>query len=250
MSGHEFFRKRAFLFLILCCVSSGFALDVCSNTIIPGSKGDQGEVGDTGDGGRIGKTGPLGETGLTGEMGQKGDSGRLGKTGPEGEQGQKGEHGMTGPSGLKGKPGSTCDCGRYRRVVGQMDINISKLKSAVKFVKHVVLGVKETEERLFLLVKEERKYRDALMNCRLRGGTLAMPESENATALLGNYISDAGLTQVLVGRPLAQEGGEESLVKNATALGTSCAQMASNGALSQVECDVAKYYICEFNKNK
>lgn len=32
--------------------------------------------------------------------------------------------------------GTTCDCGRYRKVVGQMDINISKLKNAVKFLKN------------------------------------------------------------------------------------------------------------------
>lgn len=33
-------------------------------------------------------------------------------------------------------PGSTCDCGRYRKVVGQLDVNIGRLKSSVKFVKN------------------------------------------------------------------------------------------------------------------
>lgn len=32
--------------------------------------------------------------------------------------------------------GSVCDCGRYRRVIGQMDINVNKLKNAVKFLKN------------------------------------------------------------------------------------------------------------------
>lgn len=32
-------------------------------------------------------------------------------------------------------PGTTCDCGRYRKVVGQLDATIGKLRSAVKFVK-------------------------------------------------------------------------------------------------------------------
>lgn len=31
--------------------------------------------------------------------------------------------------------GTTCDCSRYRRVLGQLDISIGKLRNAVKFVK-------------------------------------------------------------------------------------------------------------------
>lgn len=31
--------------------------------------------------------------------------------------------------------GATCDCGRYRKVVGQLDVTISKLRSAFKFIK-------------------------------------------------------------------------------------------------------------------
>lgn len=33
-------------------------------------------------------------------------------------------------------PGTTCDCGRYRKVVGQLDVSIGKLSNAVKFVKN------------------------------------------------------------------------------------------------------------------
>lgn len=32
--------------------------------------------------------------------------------------------------------GTTCDCGRYRKVVGQLDVNVGKLRNAVKFVKN------------------------------------------------------------------------------------------------------------------
>lgn len=33
-------------------------------------------------------------------------------------------------------PGTTCDCGRYRKVVGQLDVSIGKLSNTVKFVKN------------------------------------------------------------------------------------------------------------------
>lgn len=32
--------------------------------------------------------------------------------------------------------GTTCDCGRYRKVVGQLDINTGKLRNAVNFAKN------------------------------------------------------------------------------------------------------------------
>ncbi|MCI4373946.1 hypothetical protein PGIGA_G00000310 [Pangasianodon gigas] len=246
MAGQEFLRKTLLLllFLVLYAVSSGFSMDVCSNTILPGSKGDPGEVGDAGDEGRLGKTGPPGHTGISGENGEKGDAGRPGKSGPAGERGQTGEQGNAGPSGLKGKAGSTCDCGRYRKVVGQMDINVNKLKNAVKFLKNVILGVKETEQKFYLLVKEERKHHDAQLNCRLRGGTLALADSQNISTLLGSYISEAGLTHVLVGT-----GGEPEHGGNSTVSGRRCTQVASDGALSRAECDAEKFYICEFSRN-
>ncbi|XP_060726983.1 collectin-10 [Tachysurus vachellii] len=246
MAGLQILRKRLLLlfFLVLYAISSGFSMDVCSNTILPGSKGDPGEVGDAGDEGRLGKTGPPGQAGVPGENGEKGDTGRTGKPGPAGEQGKTGDPGTAGDSGLKGKTGSTCDCGRYRKVVGQMDININKLKNTIKFLKTVILGVKETEQKFYLLVKEERKHSDAQLTCRLRGGTLAVADSENISTLLGSYISEAGLTHVLVGT-----GGEHEHVGNSTVSGGSCTHLASNGALSPTECDAQKFYICEFSRN-
>ncbi|KAG9339345.1 hypothetical protein JZ751_023737, partial [Albula glossodonta] len=165
--------------------------------------------------------------------------------------------------------GSTCDCGRYRKVVGQLDINISKLKKAVKFMKNVILGIKETEEKLYLIVKEARKFREAQLNCRLKGGTLAVPDGEDVNTLIAGYVAQAGLTQVYIGwRGREQEGGEAgpdtvmggSVRQNYTAwaLGEprepaardSCVKMSSTGAWSQTECDLAMYYVCEFIKRK
>ena len=32
--------------------------------------------------------------------------------------------------------GTVCDCGRYRKVVGQLDISVARLKTSMKFVKN------------------------------------------------------------------------------------------------------------------
>ncbi|KAI4874002.1 hypothetical protein NFI96_032075 [Prochilodus magdalenae] len=275
MGGRNFIRKSVLLLLVLYKMSLVFTIEVCSNTILPGSKepgrlavinetmnsshlfvtserglvsaaGDPGEVGDEGDEGRLGKTGPPGHRGpcyvaglllnqvnrLPGENGEKGEPGQMGKMGPAGERGEKGAQGIDGPSGLKGRA--------------------------------VILGIKEMEEKFYLLVKEARRYRDALMNCRLRGGTLAMPKSMDTNKLLTGYVSEAGLTHVFIGLQPAEAGGgyvyvDGSPLKNSTIWGLevpsefgskSCVQMGSTGAWSQVECDVTKYFICEFSKKQ
>ncbi|XP_026881368.1 collectin-10 isoform X4 [Electrophorus electricus] len=239
MAGQSFVRKSLLVLLVLHNVSSDFATEMCSNTILPGSKGDPGDVGDRGDEGRQGKTGPSGHRGLPGDTGEKGAAGRVGKL------------------GLAGERGTTCDCGRYRKVVGQMDVNIGKLKSAVAFVKHVVLGIKETEEKSYLLPREALRYRDAVANCRLRGGVLAVAENTNATALLAGYVAEAGLTHALVNMLPLEAGGDPTAGVshgNATgdgpqgAISSGCLQMGSDGTLSWTECDAIKYFICEFPK--
>lgn len=63
----------------------------------------------------------------------------------------------------------------------------------------VILGLKETEERYYLLVKESKRYQEASVNCRLRGGSLAMPKTSHANQLMAEYISQAGLAQVFIG---------------------------------------------------
>lgn len=32
--------------------------------------------------------------------------------------------------------GTVCDCGRYRRFVGQLNINVARLNTSIKFVKN------------------------------------------------------------------------------------------------------------------
>lgn len=61
------------------------------------------------------------------------------------------------------------------------------------------MGLKETEERYYLLVKEPKRFREASMNCKLRGGTLAMPKTSNTNQLMADYVGEAGLTRVYVG---------------------------------------------------
>ncbi|XP_067093911.1 collectin-10 [Osmerus mordax] len=268
-----FSRGPLQLFVALCIIGRLNAIEVCSNTILPGSKGDLGKKGEEGDQGRLGKTGSSGQPGLPGETGFKGEVGQMGKMGPAGERGRKGDSGADGPAGLKGKPGTTCDCGRYRKLVGQLDINVSKLRNTVQFVKNVILGMKETDEKFYLIVKDARKYRDALMNCKLRGGTLAMPKSREVNRLLADYINQAGLTRVYIGLQSVQNNmtagteesgvnvyadstplqgfagwtlGEEPRVTPPTRSNATCVELQNTGGWSQVECDITMYYVCEF----
>ncbi|XP_018618266.1 collectin-10 isoform X2 [Scleropages formosus] len=222
-------RKFVALLVLFTTITPVDATEVCSNAVLPGLKGDQGEKGDEGEQGKLGKTGPPGQQGLMGELGGEGEPGLTGKSGPAGERGDKGERGIDGPAGLRGKP--------------------------------VVLGMQETEEKFYLIVKEARRYKEALLNCRLRGGTMAAPREDETHALLADYVSRAGLTHVFV----AEHGGgraltENTLEKNSTARSTagptgpptnvSCAEMTSAGARTPADCDVAMFYMCEFSKRR
>ncbi|XP_008295922.1 collectin-10-like [Stegastes partitus] len=253
------------------CISA--SPEVCTNTLLPGAKGDQGEIGDEGDLGKLGKNGPPGLPGVQGESGLKGEVGHTGKMGPSGDKGDKGDKGVDGPSGLKGKPGATCDCGRYRKVVGQLDVNVGKLRDAVKFVKNVVLGLRETEERYYLLVKEPKRFREASMNCKLRGGTLAMPKTSNTNRLMAEYVSQTGLTGVYIGvqaqskdtdgtaayvyadsSPLqgfaAWSKDEELHTRSSPATNSSCVELLSTGTWGHVECEASMFFVCEFPKSR
>ncbi|XP_070690921.1 collectin-10 [Pempheris klunzingeri] len=260
--------------LVLCVLSAVFnditaSPEVCTNALLPGAKGDQGEIGEEGDQGKLGKNGPAGLPGTLGDMGLEGEVGHTGKMGPTGDKGDKGDSGSEGPSGLKGKPGTTCDCGRYRKVVGQLDVNVAKLRNAVKFVKNVILGLKETEERYYLLVKEPKKFKEASMNCKLRGGTLAMPKTSNTNHLMADYVSQAGLTKVYIGlqaqsqdtdgtrsfvyadsSPLqgfaAWSQEEELNITVSPNTNLSCVELLSTGTWGQVECEATMFFICEF----
>ncbi|XP_034029466.1 collectin-10 [Thalassophryne amazonica] len=258
--------------LVLFLLAAAFtdlcsSTEICTNSFLPGAKGDQGETGDEGDQGIDGKKGPPGLPGQPGETGLKGDVGHVGKMGPTGEKGDQGETGLDGPPGLKGKPGATCDCSRYRKVVGQLDVSVGKLRKAVKFVKNVILGLMETEQRYYLLVKEARRFREASVNCKLRGGTLVMPKTGNINQLLADHVSQAGLSRVFIGiqaldkdtdgssrhaytdsSPLqgfAVWSQDELLNPNMNA---SCVVLLSSGSWGHVECDTSMFYICEFSK--
>ncbi|KAM4568235.1 collectin-10 [Fundulus diaphanus] len=247
--------------------------EVCTNSLIPGAKGDQGEAGEQGEEGKLGKNGPQGLPGVPGEPGLKGEVGPAGKLGPIGEKGDKGPKGFDGPVGLKGKAGATCDCGRYRKVVGKLDENLGKLRNTVKFVKNVLLGLKEAGEKYYLLVKEPKRFREASMNCMLRGGTLAMPKTSNINRLMADYISQAGLTRVYVGvqaqnkdtdgpgryiyadstplQEFAAWSQEEQLHPRLPAsTNSSCVQLLSTGTRDNVECEATLFFICEFPKSR
>lgn len=243
--------------------------EVCTNSLLPGAKGDHGEIGDDGSEGNLGKRGPAGLPGIPGDVGLKGDIGHSGKMGPIGDKGDGGDKGLYGLAGLKGKPGTTCDCGRYRKVVGKLDISVSKLRNAVKFVKNVILGVRETEERYYLLVKEAKMFQEALMNCKLRGGILAMPKTSNTNRLMADYITQAGLTRVYIGVKAQSHhtNGTNSYVYTdlsplqafsawsqdkdigSPTTNSSCVELLSSGTWGHTECDAAMFFICEFSKS-
>ena len=61
------------------------------------------------------------------------------------------------------------------------------------------MGLRETEERYYLLVTESRAFGEALVSCRLRGGVLAMPKTRDSNRLLADYVSGSGLTGVFIG---------------------------------------------------
>lgn len=259
------------LFILLLTITylSAFT-EVCTNSLIPGAKGDQGEIGDEGVEGNLGKNGPPGRPGIPGDAGLKGEVGHTGKMGPIGDKGDKGDTGMNGPAGLKGKPGTTCDCGRYRKVVGQLDFSVGKLRNAVKFVKNVILGLRETEERYYLLVKEAKTFQEASMNCRLRGGFLAMPKTINTNRLMADYISQSGLTRVFIGVKAQNKDGngtrsyiytDSSPLQafsawsldddlSSTNTNSTCVELLSSGTWGRTECDAAMFFICEFSKSR
>ncbi|KAM3928722.1 collectin-10 [Leptodactylus fuscus] len=238
--------------------------DVCStHTVLPGPKGDPGEKGDTGENGKQGKEGPKGLKGNKGFVGDVGDHGLIGKIGPIGSKGDKGYKGLPGLPGGKGKPGSFCDCGRYRRAVGQLDVKVTQLKSSLQFVKNVIAGMRETEDKFYYIVKEESSYRDAMTQCRIRGGTLAMPKDHTINSLIADYISSLGLLRVYIGvndlekekqfmyvdhTPVQDYSGWRVGEPNDGSGHEDCVEMLSSGAWNDVECHLTIYFVCEFLK--
>uniref|UniRef100_A0A8D0GQ53 Collectin subfamily member 10 n=1 Tax=Sphenodon punctatus TaxID=8508 RepID=A0A8D0GQ53_SPHPU len=242
------------------------ATDVCStHTILPGPKGDEGEKGDQGEVGKHGKVGPKGPQGNKGVVGDIGEQGMMGKIGPIGRKGDRGLRGPSGVSGGKGKAGTVCDCGRYRKFVGQLDINVARLKTSMKFVKSVLTGIRETEEKFYYIVQEEKSYKEALTHCRIRGGILAMPKDEEVNALIADYISKSGFFRVFIGVSDTEKEGQFVYADHTPLQNYSnwkegepkdafghedCVEMLSTGQWNDTECHLTMYFVCEFSKKK
>lgn len=63
----------------------------------------------------------------------------------------------------------------------------------------VITGLKETEERYYLLVRESRSFREAAASCQLRGGSLATPTTSSNNRLMAACINEASLSAVFIG---------------------------------------------------
>ncbi|XP_017738309.1 PREDICTED: collectin-10 [Rhinopithecus bieti] len=268
-------RRNQFILLVLFLLqiqSLGLDIDsrptaeVCAtHTISPGPKGDDGEKGDPGEEGKHGKVGRVGPKGIKGELGDIGDQGNIGKTGPIGKKGDKGEKGLLGIPGEKAKQGTVCDCGRYRKFVGQLDISIARLKTSMKFVKNVIAGIRETEEKFYYIVQEEKNYRESLTHCRIRGGMLAMPKDEAANTLIADYVAKSGFFRVFIGVNDLEREGQYVFTDNTPLQNYSnwnegepsdpyghedCVEMLSSGRWNDTECHLTMYFVCEFIKKK
>ncbi|XP_062344493.1 collectin-11 isoform X2 [Cinclus cinclus] len=204
--------------------------------------------------------------GLKGEMGdkgQKGSIGRHGKIGPIGSKGEKGDNGDIGPPGPNGDPGIPCECSQLRKAIGEMDIQVAQLMTELKFIKNAVAGVRETDNKIYLLVKEEKRYKEAQLYCHGRGGTLSMPKDETANNLIASYINQAGLTRVFIGiNDLEKEGNfvysDRSPMQtfnkwrsgepNNAYDEEDCVEMVASGGWNDVACHITMYFVCEFDK--
>ncbi|XP_062863357.1 collectin-11 isoform X2 [Trichomycterus rosablanca] len=240
--------------------------DPCSvQILVPGLKGEIGEKGDKGVPGRPGKLGPSGETGPSGLKGEKGIMGRYGKMGPPGFKGLKGDMGDSGPKGENGDPGLPCECAPLRKMIGEMDNQVTQLTNELKFIKNAVAGIKETDSKVYLLVKEEKRYRDAELYCQGRGGHLAMPKDAAANRAIAAYITDAGLRRVYIGiNDLEREG--QFVYVDHTPMTTftkwregepnnayedeDCVELVFSGEWVDLACSSTMNFVCEFDKDQ
>ncbi|ETE73743.1 Collectin-11, partial [Ophiophagus hannah] len=201
--------------------------------------------------------------GENGEKGGKGASGRPGRVGPPGEKGQKGDNGDIGPPGPNGDPGIPCECGQLRTAIGKMDNQVTLLTTELKFIKKAVAGVRETDNKTYLLVKEQKRYVDAQLYCQGRGGTLSMPKDEATNNLIASYINQAGLSRVFIGiNDLEKEGSfvysDRSPMQTFNKWSTGepnnaydeedCVEMITSGGWNDVACHITMNFVCEFEK--
>lgn len=127
-----------------------------------------------------------------------------------------------------------------------------------------VAGIKETDSKVYLLVKEEKRYADAEAYCQTRGGHLAMPKDEGANAAIAAYITEAGLNRVYIGVHDMQHEGLFTYVDlspmttfskwrrgepNNAYDDEDCAEMVASGEWTDVACHPTMYFVCEFDKD-
>jgi len=148
-----------------------------------------------------------------------------------------------------------CQCEVYRNT----SAHFSALPSPA-----AVAGIKETDSKVYLLVKEEKRYSDAEVYCQGRGGHLAMPKDEGANAAIAGYITDAGLNRVYIGIHDTHQEGVFTYV-DLSAMTTfskwrkgepnnayddeDCVEMVASGEWTDVACNPTMYFVCEFDKD-
>lgn len=148
-----------------------------------------------------------------------------------------------------------CQCEIYRNT----SPHFSALPSPA-----AVAGIKETDSKVYLLVKEEKRYSDAEVYCQTRGGHLAMPKDEGANTAIAGYIAEAGLSRVYIGIHDMDHEGVFSYVDRSPMTTFSkwrkgepnnayddedCAEMVTAGEWTDVSCNPTMYFVCEFDKD-
>ncbi len=128
-----------------------------------------------------------------------------------------------------------------------------------------VAGIKETDSKVYLLVKEEKRYRDAEVFCQGRGGHLAMPKDAAANRAIAGYVTAAGLSRVYIGINDLEREGHFVYVERSPMTTFSkwregepnnayddedCVEMVSSGEWIDVACHLTMYFVCEFEKDK
>ncbi|XP_068017227.1 collectin-10 isoform X3 [Melanerpes formicivorus] len=180
--------------------------------------------------------------------------GPKGDEGEKGDRGEVGKQGKLGPKGLKGNEGPVGDVGD-QGMLGKIGPIGGK----------VIAGIRETDEKFYYIVKEEKNYREALLHCRDRGGTLAMPKDEVTNTLLADYISSSGLFRAFIGLSDMEKEGQFVYADNSPLQNYShwkagephdpagredCVEMLSTGEWNDSECQVTIYFVCEFLKRR
>lgn len=133
------------------------------------------------------------------------------------------------------------------------------------FLSKVIAGIRETDEKFYYIVQEEKSYKEAMTHCRIRGGMLAMPKDEATNALIADYISKSGLFRVFIGVNDMEKEGQFMYVDNTplqnysnwkegepkdVSVHEDCVEMLSTGEWNDSECHLAIYFVCEFKKRK